>query len=99
MKTITICGSMKFAEQMRQIAWRLETEQGVNVLQCVYNERNELITDDALKRLTSAHYKKIDLSDAVYIVDIDGHIGAAVEQEIAYAKEKGKELIFHSRQL
>lgn len=99
MKTITICGSMKFAEQMKQIAWKLESEQGVNVLQCVYNERDEPLTDDALKRLASAHYKKIDLCDAVYIVDIDGYIGASVEQEIAYAKEKGKELIFHSSQL
>lgn len=99
MKTITICGSMKFAEQMKQIAWKLEIEQEVNVLQCVYNERDEPLTDDALKRLASAHYKKIDLSDAVYIVDIDGYIGASVEQEIAYAKEKGKELIFHSSQL
>lgn len=98
MKTITICGSMKFAEQMKQIAWKLEIEQGVNVLQCAYNECNESITDDALKRLTSAHYKKIDLCDAVYIVDIDGYIGSSVEQEISYAKENGKELIFHSSQ-
>ena len=98
MKTITICGSMKFAEQMKYIAWKLEIEQEVNVLQCVYNERNESITDDMLKRLTSAHYKKIDLSDAVYIVDIDGYIGTSVEQEISYAKENGKEIIFHSSQ-
>ncbi len=99
MKTITICGSMKFAEQMKQIAWKLETAQGVNVLQCVYNECNESITDDILKRLTSAHYKKIDLCDAVYIVDINGYIGQSVEKEISYAKENGKEVIFHSSQL
>lgn len=87
---------MRFAEQMKQIAWKLETEQGVNVLQCAYNEWNERITDEALKRLTSAHYKKIDMCDAVYIVNIDGYIGAAVKQEMTYAKEKGKEIIFHS---
>lgn len=51
MKTITICGSMKFAEQIKQIAWKLEIEQGVNVLQCAYNELNETITEDALKTL------------------------------------------------
>lgn len=96
MKIITICGSMRFAKEMKQIAWKLEMEQGVSVLQCVYNEGNEPINEEALKRLASAHYKKIDLSDAVYIVDIDGYIGAAVAQEITYAKEKGKELIFYS---
>lgn len=99
MKIITMCGSMKFAEQMKQIAWKLETEQGFNVLQCVYNERNEPVTEDMLKRLASAHKNKIDLCNAVYIVDIDDYIGASVQQEILYAKENGKELIFHSRQV
>lgn len=99
MKTITICGSMKFADIMKQIAWRLEVEKGFNVLQCVYNEQNEPITDEAQKRLVAAHYKKIDICDAVYIVDIDGYIGKSVADEILYAKEKGKEFIYHSRQL
>lgn len=98
MKTITICGSMKFAEQMKRIAWKLESEQRVNVLQCVYNEWNDPLTEDVLKHLASAHFKKIDLCDAVYIVDINGYIGASVEQEILYAKKNGKELIFHSSQ-
>lgn len=98
MKTITICGSMKFAEKMKQIAWRLEVEKGFNVLQCIYNEQNDPITKEAQKHLATAHYRKIDICDAIYIVDIDGYIGSSVADEILYAKEKGKELIFHSRQ-
>lgn len=98
MKTITICGSMKFAKEMKQIAWRLEIEKGFNVLQCIYNEQNKPITYEAQKRLASAHYRKIDICDAVYIVDIDGYIGTSVADEILYAKENGKELIFHSEQ-
>lgn len=96
MKTITICGSMKFVEEMKHIAWKLETEQGFNVLQCVYNEGNEPISQEALKRLTAAHYKKIDMSDGIYVADIGAYIGSAVKNEIAYAKENGKEIIFHS---
>lgn len=97
-KTITICGSMKFVEEMKQIAWRLEVKKGFNVLQCVYNELNEPITYEVQKRLASAHYRKIDICDAVYIVDIDGYIGESVADEILYAKENGKEIIFHSEQ-
>lgn len=52
MKTITLCGSMKFAGQMKQIAWQLETKQGFHVLQCAYNEQDTPITDYALKHLT-----------------------------------------------
>lgn len=98
MKTIIICGSMKFAEEMKQIAWKLEAEEGFNVLQCIYNEQNEPINGDAEKRLVAAHYRKIDICDAVYIVDIDGYIGKSVANEILYAKKNGKELIFHSQQ-
>ena len=80
---------------MKQIAWRLEVEKGFNVLQCIYNEKNESITDEEQKHLVAAHYKKIDISDAIYIVDINGY---TVANEILYAKENGKELIFHSEQ-
>lgn len=98
MKTITLCGSMKFAEQMKQIAWNLEIEKGYNVLQCVYNEQNKPITTEGQVRLAAAHSKKIDLSDAIYIVDIDGYIGASVAGEISYAAKHGKEILFHSKQ-
>jgi hypothetical protein len=97
-KTITICGSMKFAEKMKEIAWKLEVEKGFNVLQCVYNEQAEAITNEAKRLIVAAHYRKIDLCDAIYIVDINGYIGKSVADEILYAKENGKELIFHSRQ-
>lgn len=96
--TITICGSMKFSEQMKKIAWRLESEQGFNVLQCVYYDGNEPLSDKTKRHLALAHYRKIDLSEAVYIVDIDGYIGTAVQDEIEYAKRNGKEVIYHSKQ-
>lgn len=89
---------MKFAEKMKQIAWELESEKGFNVIQCVYNEENEPVSAEVQNRLSIAHYKKIDICDAVYIVDIDGYIGTSVSAEILYAKEKGKELIYHSKQ-
>ncbi|WIV12890.1 hypothetical protein [Proteiniborus sp. MB09-C3] len=99
MKTITICGSIEFAEEMKQIAWRLEIEKGFNVLQCIYNEKNEPITDEAQKRLVAAHYRKIDISDAVYIVDIDGYIGISVADEILYQKRMEKSLFFTANSL
>lgn len=38
MKTLTICGSMRFSNEMCQIAWELETMHGFNILQCVYGD-------------------------------------------------------------
>ena len=46
--------------------------------------------------LENAHYRKIELSDAIYVVDIQGYIGNQVSKETAFAKSKGKEVVFHS---
>ncbi|MBQ9531295.1 MAG: hypothetical protein IJR70_04410 [Eubacterium sp.] len=98
MKTVTICGSMRFEEEMKKIAFILESKQGYNVLQCVYNTDNIEILPDDKRRLEAAHFKKIELSDSVYIVDIGGYIGEQVKKEIEYAKSIGKEIIYHSVQ-
>lgn len=97
MKTVTICGSMRFSEEMRRIAWELETGLGWNVLQCVYDPPGAELSREILQRLESAHYRKIDLSDAIYVVDIGGYIGQSVRQEIRYARERGKDVVFHSQ--
>lgn len=95
MKTYTICGSMRFAEEMKKIAYYLETRRGYNILQCVYCEDDVSPTDEELKLLEKAHYKKIDLSDGIYIVNIGGYVGESVKNEIEYAKKYGKEIIYH----
>lgn len=97
MKTVTICGSMRFEREMQSIAFALETKANYNVLQCVYNvDSCEISAEDAAS-LAAAHFKKIDMSDAIYVVDTDGYIGNQVSKEIEYAKSKGKEVIYHSK--
>ncbi len=74
MKTYTICGSMRFAKDMKKSAYELEVGKGYNILQCVYCDEKVLPTEEELLRLADAHYKKIDLSDGIYVVNIDGYI-------------------------
>lgn len=50
MKTLTICGSMRFADEMKAIAYFLETEKKYNVLQCVYSHDNIAPTDEESKK-------------------------------------------------
>ena len=96
MKTVTLCGSMRFEKEMQSIAFMLETKFGMNVLQCVYNIDNCEISTSDIASLEKAHFRKIELSDAVYVVDINSYIGNQVRKEIAYAESLGKEIIFHS---
>lgn len=48
------------------------------------------------EHLKRAHFQKIDMSDMIYVVDIDGYIGASVKEEMEYARRHKKEILFHS---
>ncbi len=94
MKILTMCGSMRFAERMPFIADKLELEEGYCVLQPVCCHGRNL-TASQLEKLMVAHYKKIDISDGIFVVNIGGYIGASVSKEIEYAKNYGKEIIYY----
>ena len=97
MKTVTLCGSMRFEKEMRRLAFALEIGRGWNVLQCVYNTENREIDEPARARLDAAHRRRIELSDAIYVVDIGGYVGETTRREMAYARQLGKEIIRHSQ--
>ncbi len=88
---------MKFQDEMKKIAFILETKYDMCVLQCVYNEDKLELSEKDIVALNSAHYKKIEISDAIYVVNINGYIGEQVNKEIALAKRLGKEIIFHTQ--
>lgn len=94
MKVVTLCGSMRFYKQMQQIAAELEIQCGYCVITPI-GDSDFPMNAQALEALCKAHYKKIDLADAVYIVNIGGYIGESVSSELRYAKMQGKEIIFH----
>ena len=94
MKIVTICGSMKFDKEMKVVARNLEIKAGYCVLQPVYGKVKKE-SFEAIERIVACHYKKIDLSDAVYVLNIGGYIGEATKAEIKYAKAQGKEIIYH----
>ncbi len=102
MKVVTMCGSMKFADKMPKFAGLLETKYGFCVLQPVYEfgeenlTKEELQNSEAYKNIVDAHFKKIDISDAIFVVDVDGYIGSSTKREIEYAKKNGKQVLYYS---
>lgn len=95
MKVVTICGSMKFAEQMQKIAWELETKKGYCVLQPVYHDKKKTESFSELETLFLNHNKRIEIADAIYVVNINGYIGETTKNGIAFAKSNGKEVLYH----
>jgi len=93
MKTYTMCGSMRFEKEMMETAFLLETQNHFNILQCIYTDKE--LTEEEKSKLAKAHYRKIDLSDGVYVLNINGYIGSSVAEEIRYAVQNGKEILYH----
>ena len=94
-KVITICGSMRYSKEMMKISEELELKKCYAVIQCVYNVDGLKYEGIDASILDKIHRKKIDISDAIYVVNIDGYIGNSTKKEIEYALNSGKEVIYH----
>lgn len=75
MKTVVICGAYRFQQLMTEIAERLELEQGYAVIPVLPHVLNRDLTEKEKKLLGELHLKKIDLADAIYVVNPDGYVG------------------------
>ena len=97
MKTYTLCGSMRFKKEMQEAAYYLETQKGYNILQCIYAAAGTKPTAEELQALERAHFQKIDISDGIYVLNINGYVGESACKEIDYAQRHGKEVIYHCK--
>lgn len=96
MRIITLCGSLKFQEQMMEATQKLSIE-GNCVLTPVYpTSHNSKITEKELEQLKEVHFKKIEMSDAILVIDVNNYIGKSTSLEIEYANKLGKEIIYYS---
>ncbi|WP_449037698.1 hypothetical protein [Phascolarctobacterium sp.] len=68
---------------------------GYCILTPVYSVSEKIeITKEQLIKLKEAHFKRIELSDAILVVNINNYIGKSTNLEIDYAKKLGKEIIY-----
>ena len=51
-------------------------------------------TKEQIEAIVADHYRKIDIADAIFVVNPNGYIGESVKQEIEYAQKHGKEILF-----
>lgn len=94
-KVVTICGSMKFAKEMMKVSEKLELEDGYVVIQCIYNNSDRNYEKSEIEILDKLHKKKIEISDAIYVVNVGGYIGESTKNEIEFAKSLKKEIYYY----
>ena len=96
MKIITLCGSLKFQKEMMEIAEKVALE-GNCILTPVYPALDNIErTEEQLVKLKEAHFKRIELSDAILVVNLNNYLGNNTNLEIDYAKKLGKRIIYYT---
>ncbi|MCR6688555.1 MAG: hypothetical protein NVV64_04050 [Cellulomonas sp.] len=86
-EVVCLCGSMRFAAELRSVGRDL-TLAGAIVL--APSEIGTPLSEDQREALGALHLRRIDLADRVVVVNPNGYVGATTSHEIAYARAAGK---------
>ena len=96
MKVITLCGSLKFKEEMMIVAEKMALK-GICVLTPVFPILENIErTKIQLLNLKEEHFKRIELADSILVVNVNNYIGNSTKLEIEYAKKLGKDILYYT---
>jgi hypothetical protein len=99
-KIVCICGSGRFLKEMNEVEEKLTLQDKI-VLMIGVNTKDVARTEDMSQyksMLDELHLRKIDLSDEVFVVNVDGYIGESTRKEIIYAESIGKTIEYLVRE-
>lgn len=96
-RIVTLCGSTRFTHayetQQFQLALRgfIVLSAGATVKKDAYLDAvvGHMSPEDKT-RIDELHLRKIDLSDEIVVLNIDGYVGDSTREEVLYALENGK---------
>lgn len=94
-KIITLCGSTRFMEDFLNVARDYTLKGWVVLMPGVFaHSDGTTLTDEQKAQLDELHKRKIDMSDAIFVINKDGYIGSSTESEIRYARTHFKEIVY-----
>ncbi len=99
----TLCGSSSFPEAFHLANMHLTMLGNVVISLGLFGHADQptgakFLTSDGNEAtpekqlLDKLHYRKIDLSDAILVINVGGYIGSSTKREIAYAESLGKQV-------
>ncbi len=100
-RVYTLCGSSRFPEAFHIVNAHLSMQGHIVISLGLFGHADQptgarFLTSDgneltAEKRaLDQLHFRKIDLSDAIFVINVGSYIGPSTKREIAYAEAQGK---------
>ena len=95
-KVITLCGSTRFKEQFIETQKRLTLEGNIVISVGLFGHSgdDEVWSEGTKEMLDNMHKRKIDMADAIYVINVGGYIGESTRSEIEYATRHGKEIFY-----
>lgn len=95
-KVITLCGSTRFKDDFIRVQQELALSGNIVLSVDLFSHSDVQIemTEELYELFDKEHRAKIDLSDAIYVINRGGYIGNSTRSEIEYAKEHNKEIVY-----
>ena len=93
-KVITLCGSTRFKDDFERINRELTLLGNVVISVGCFGHAGDTFTEEQKIMLDDIHKQKIDMAEAIYVINKNGYIGASTRNEIEYAIKHGKQVIF-----
>lgn len=95
---ITLCGSARFEQDFKKWNERLTLAGHTVFSLAVYpsdkqGEKN-WYTEEQKRELDAAHFRKIEASEAILVINTDGYIGESTTREIFYAHGLGRRIVY-----
>ena len=93
-KVITLCGSTRFKEDFERVNKELTLAGNIVISVGCFGHAGDVFTDEQKVMLDDIHKRKIDMADAIYVINKDGYIGSSTRSEIQYATRLGKQIMY-----
>lgn len=93
---ITLCGSTRFKDQFLEAQKRLTLEGNIVISVGLFGHSgdDEVWKEGTKEMLDNMHKRKIDMADAIYVINVGGYIGESTRSEIDYALANGKQILY-----
>lgn len=87
---VTICGSTRFKEAHLEAMKMLEDEgYAVFMVGCFMHADGVPVTPEQKVAYDLLHRQKVEMSDWIYVLNVDGYIGESTANEIRHARRHG----------
>lgn len=92
---ITLCGSTRFKDVFMSVQKQLTLKGNIVLSPCVFEHCDDIISNEERNTLVNLHKCMIDMSNEIYVINVNGYIGSSTKSEIEYARENGKKIRYY----